>query len=149
MRSIYKYDIVEARDGIIEGPITKLLHVDAQDNSIKVWAEIDTNAPVRKFQILPLGTGWNLDTGRADKQCVLDTHTYMGTVMLANGNLIFHVYGAEILPAPTKKSESLKETKEKEKNEKNEKVAINSTKEATFSGTNTMINYDILRKFLQ
>lgn len=148
MRSIYKYDIVEARDGIIEGPITKLLHVDAQDNSIKVWAEVDTNAPVRKFQILPLGTGWNLDTGRADKQCVLDTHTYMGTVMLANGNLIFHVYGAEILPASAKKSEPSKETKEK--NEKNEKkVAINSTKEATFSGANTMINYDILRKFLQ
>ena len=143
MRSIYKYDIVEAKDGIIEGPITKLLHVGVQHNSIKVWAEVDTNAPTRKFQILPLGTGWNLDTGRADKQCVLDTHTYMGTVMLANGNLVFHVYGAEILPAPApvKKPELPKE------NEK--KVAINNTKEATFSGTITMINPDVLRKFIQ
>ena len=103
MRSIYKYDIVEAKDGIIEGPITKLLHVEAQDNSIKVWAEVDTNAPARKFQILPLGTNWNLDSGRTDKQCILDTHTYMGTVMLANGNLEFHIYGAEILPTPVKK----------------------------------------------
>lgn len=142
MRSIYKYDIVEAKDGVIEGPITKLLHVGVQHNSIKVWAEVDTNAPVRKFQILPLGTGWNLDTGRADKQCVLDTHTYMGTVMLANGNLVFHVYGAEILPTPVKKPEP-----PKEKNEK--KVAINNTKEATFSGTITMINPDVLRKFIQ
>lgn len=142
MRSIYKYDIVEAKDGIIEGPIVRLLHVGVQHNSIKVWAEVDTNAPVRKFQILPLGTGWNLDTGRADKQCVLDTHTYMGTVMLANGNLVFHVYGAEILPAPVKKPEP-----PKEKNEK--KVAINSPKEATFSGTITMINPDVLRKFIQ
>ena len=143
MRSIYKYDIVEAKDGIIEGPIVRLLHVGVQHNSIKVWAEVDTNAPTRKFQILPLGTGWNLDTGRADKQCVLDTHTYMGTVMLANGNLVFHVYGAEILPAPApvKKPELPKE------NEK--KVAINNTKEATFSGTITMINPDVLRKFIQ
>lgn len=142
MRSIYKYDIVEAKDGIIEGPITKLLHVGVQHNSIKVWAEVDTNAPIRKFQILPLGTGWNLDTVRADKQCVLDTHTYMGTVMLANGNLVFHVYGAEILPTSVKKPEP-----PKEKNEK--KATINNTKEATFSGTITMINPDVLRKFIQ
>lgn len=144
MRSIYKYDIVEAKDGIIEGPITKLLHVGVQHNSIKVWAEIDTNAPIRKFQILPIGTGWNLDTGRADKQCVLDTHTYMGTVMLANGNLVFHVYGTEIVPAPVKKPEP-----PKEKVVKAEKVVDNSkSKEATFSGTITMINPDVLRQFL-
>lgn len=144
MRSIYKYDIVEAKDGIIEGPITKLLHVGVQHNSIKVWAEIDTNAPIRKFQILPLGTGWNLDTGRADKQCVLDTHTYMGTVMLANGNLVFHVYGTEIISAPVKKPEP-----PKEKVAKVEKVVDNSkSKEATFSGTITMINPDVLRQFL-
>lgn len=144
MRSIYKYDIVEAKDGIIEGPITKLLHVGVQHNSIKVWAEIDTNAPIRKFQILPIGTGWNLDTGRADKQCVLDTHTYMGTVMLANGNLVFHVYGTEIVPAPMSKPEP-----PKEKVAKVEKVVDNSkSKEATFSGTITMINPDVLRQFL-
>ena len=144
MRSIYKYDIVEAKDGIIEGPITKLLHVGVQHNSIKVWAEIDTNAPIRKFQILLIGTGWNLDTGRADKQCVLDTHTYMGTVMLANGNLVFHVYGTEIVPTPVKKPEP-----PKEKAAKVEKVVDNSkSKEATFSGTITMINPDVLRQFL-
>jgi hypothetical protein len=144
MRSIYKYDIVEAKDGIIEGPITKLLHVGAQHNSIKIWAEIDTNAPIRKFQILPLGTGWNLDTGRADKQCVLDTHTYMGTVMLANDNLVFHVYGTEIVPAPVKKPEP-----PKEKVAKVEKVTDNSkSKGATFSGTIAMINPDVLRQFL-
>lgn len=144
MRSIYKYDIVEARDGIIEGPITKLLHVGVQHNSIKVWAEIDTDAPIRKFQILPIGTGWNLDSTRADKQSILDTHTYMGTVMLANGNLVFHVYGTEIVPAPVKKPEP-----SKEKVVKVEKVVDNNkNKEATFSGTITMINPDVLKQFL-
>lgn len=144
MRSIYKYDIVEAMDGIVEGPITKLLHVGVQHNSIKVWAEIDTNAPIRKFQILPIGTGWNLDSTRADKQSILDTHTYMGTVMLANGNLVFHVYGTEIVPAPVKKPETPKEMVAKV-----EKVVNNSkSKEATFSGTITMINPDVLKQFL-
>jgi hypothetical protein len=144
MRSIYKYDIVEAKDGIIEGPITKLLHVGVQHNSIKVWAEIDTNAPIRKFQILPIGTGWNLDSARVDKQSILDTHTYMGTVMLANGNLVFHVYGTEIVPAPLKTPEP-----PKEKVAKVEKVIDNNkNKEATFSGTITMINPDVLRQFL-
>lgn len=144
MRSIYKYDIVEASDGIIEGPITKLLHVGVQHNSIKVWAEIDTDAPIRKFQILPIGTGWNLDSTRADKQSILDTHTYMGTVMLANGNLVFHVYGTEIVPAPVKKPEPPKENVVKV-----EKVVDNNkNKEATFSGTITMINPDVLKQFL-
>jgi hypothetical protein len=146
MRSIYKYDIVEAKDGIIEGPITKLLHVGAQHNSIKIWAEIDTNAPIRKFQILPIGTGWNLDTGRADKQCVLDTHTYMGTVMLANGNLVFHVYGTEIISASTKKPELPKENVVKAEKVINTNNSKN--KEATFSGTITMINPDVLKQFL-
>ena len=69
----------------------------------------------------------------------------MGTVMLANGNLVFHVYGAEILPASVKKPEPPKE--KIEKNEK--KVSFDNTKEATFSGTITMINPDVLRKFIQ
>lgn len=144
MRSIYKYDIMEAKDGIIEGPITKLLHVGAQHNGIKVWAEIDTDAPIRKFQILPIGTGWNLNSAGAGKQSILDTHTYMGTVMLANGNLVFHVYGTEIIPTPVKKPEP-----PKQKVAKAEKaVDNNKSKEATFSGTITMINPDVLKQFL-
>lgn len=143
MRSIYKYDIAEVNGGIIEGPITKLLHVGAQHNGIKVWAEIDTNAPIRKFQIICIGTGWNLDSTRVDEQSVLDTHTYIGTVMLANGNLVFHVYSAEIIPAPLKKSES-----PKKKTLKDEKAINNKNNEATFSGTITMINPDVLKQFL-
>ena len=143
MRSIYKYDILEANRGIIEGPITKILHVGEQHGSIKVWAEVDTTKPIRKFQIVPIGTGWSLDPVNGN-ECVLDSHTYLGTVMIAGGNLVFHVYGAEILPTPVKRPEP-----PKEKTEKNEKkVAINNTKEATFSGTITVINPDILKKFL-
>lgn len=143
MRSIYKYDIVAARDSIIEGPITKLLTAQDQHGTIVVWAEVDTNAPVRKFEVFPIGTGWPLDPP-LDRECVLDTHTYLSTVQFAGGNLIFHVYYKDVTPTPVKKPEP-----PKEKVEKVEKVADNSkNKEATFSGTITMINPDVLRQFL-
>ena len=141
MRSIYKYNITNTNQGYIEGPIVKLLTTQVQRGEIVLWAEVDTNLPNRKFQILTLGTGWPLDPP-ANKECVLDTHTYIGTVMLAYDNIVLHVYAAEILPAPVKKPEPPKEKKEK-------MVAINNAKETTFSGTITMINPDVLKKFIQ
>lgn len=101
MRSIYKYDIVNTSNGIIEGPITKLLTAQVQHGTIVVWAEVDTEAPNRKFEVFPLGTGWPLDPP-AGKECILDTHTYLSTVQMAGGSLIFHVYYKELTPKPVK-----------------------------------------------
>ena len=104
MRSIFKYDVVEAKNGIIEGPITKLLTAQVQHGSIKVWAEVDTEAENVKYQVIPIGTGWPLDAP-AGEQCVLDTHQYIGTVQLAGGGLVFHVYAKELTPIKVKKTE--------------------------------------------
>lgn len=143
MRSIYKYSVMSAEHGIIEGPITKLLTAQAQQGDIVVWAEVDTSKPNRKFQIVPVGTGWSLEAAN-NKESILDTHTYISTVQFANGNLVFHIYGAEIVSNPVKKTEP-----PKEKVKKVEKAVDNSkNKEATFSGTITMINPDVLRQFL-
>lgn len=141
MRSIYKYDIIAAENGIIEGPITKLLTAQVQHNSIVVWAEVDTAAPNRKFQIIPIGTGWPLDAPEG-KECVLDTHTYISTVQMAGGSLVFHVYGAEILPTPVKEKKPENETAQKAK------VKVNPNREASFTVTNCVINPEILQKFL-
>ena len=141
MRSIYKYDIVTAENGIIEGPITKLLTAQVQHNSIVVWAEVDTTAPNRKFQIIPIGTGWPLDAP-AGKECILDTHTYISTIQMAGGSLVFHVYGAEILPTP------VKEKKPETENVQKAKAKVNPNREASFTVTNCVINPEILRKFL-
>ena len=103
MRSIYKYDIVNTSNGIIEGPITKLLTAQVQHGTIVVWAEVDTEAPNRKFEVFPLGTGWPLDPP-AGKECILDTHTYLNTVQMAGGSFIFHVYYRELTPKPLKKT---------------------------------------------
>lgn len=141
MRSIYKYDIVSAPNGIIEGPITKILTAQVQHNSIVVWAEVDTTAPNRKFQILPIGTGWPLDAPNG-KSCVLDTHTYISTVQIAEGNLIFHVYGAEIVSKPAPEQENIKEKKAEAK------VKINKNREATITATG-MINPEVLKQFIR
>ena len=150
MRTIYKYDVVAARDSIIEGPITKLLTAQDQHGTIVVWAEVDTDAPARKFEVFPIGTGWPLDPP-LNRECVLDTHTYLNTVQFAGGNLIFHVYYKDVTPAPVKKPKPPVPVKESEplKEKVEKKMATNSAKEATFSGTITMINPDILRKLIQ
>lgn len=143
MRSIYKYDIVSTKNSIIEGPITKLLTAQAQHNSIVVWAEVDTTAPNRKFQIIPVGTGWPLDAP-AGKECVLDTYTYISTIQLAGGNLVFHVYGAEIISNPVKNKNPENENIQKEK----VKAKYNPNRESSFTVTNCVINPEILKKFL-
>ena len=141
MRSIYKYDIVTAENGIIEGPIIKLLTAQVQHNSIVVWAEVDTTAPNRKFQIIPIGTGWPLDAPEG-KECILDSHTYISTIQMAGGSLVFHVYGAEIIPTPVKnkKSENVQKAKAK--------AEFNPNRETSFTVTNCVINPEILQKFL-
>lgn len=138
MRSIYKYDI-STDNGIIKGPITKLLTAQVQNGAIVIWAEIDTNKPERKFQIVPIGTGWPLDPP-AGKDCVLDTHTYIGTVQLAGGSLVLHIYGAEIVSKTVKNKtpEGAKTTR----------VAAKNQNEATFTGT-AVINPEILSIFIR
>ena len=132
MKTIYKYNTTNANNGIIEGPIIKLLTAQAQHGAIMVWAEVDTNAPNRKFQVLHIGTGWPLDPP-VDEESILDTHTYLSTVQLAGGSLICHVYYAEIIPKVSKENPS------------------KSTKEADFKKYATksvMINPEILKAFL-
>ena len=131
MRTIYKYDIVAARDSIIEGPITKLLTAQAQHGTIVLWAEVDTSAPVRKFEVFPIGTGWPVDPP-LDRECVFDTHTYLNTVQFAGGNLIFHVYYKDITPSPTKKTDDTKKSKSKNKN----------------TTSNSKINQEVLEQFI-
>lgn len=128
MRSIYKYNITTAENGIIEGPITKLLTAQIQHGTIVVWAEVDTSKPNRKFQVIPLGTGWNLDPP-SEAGCILDTHQYIGTVQVASGALVFHVYAAEILPVPSEKSD-LEKSKDRQP-------------------AKSRINHDVLTHFIQ
>lgn len=92
MRTIYKYDITDLSNGIITAPIKKVLSVGEQRGRICVWAEVETNDTPAKWQFIPIPTGVSLDPP-ANRKCLLDTHQFYGTVQLAGGALIFHVYG--------------------------------------------------------
>lgn len=139
MKSIFKYDIME-NNGIIEGPIIKILHVGVQRDKIKVWAEVDTDAPQRKFSVLPIGTGWDLSASTTAPS-ILDSHKYLGTIMFADDcdYLVFHVYYAEIKP----KSSETKKTSNKTIN------ITTAKKTAQFTTTNAKINPQILKTFIQ
>lgn len=142
MRSIYKYDVIklsERNEGgtVIEGPITKILTVQVQHDSIMIWAEIDTEMPNRKFEVAAIGTGWPLDA----KNCVLDTHDYLGTLQFMDGHLVLHIYIKEVTP-----NVKIKETETSKTNKGELKVRF-EPKEVTFTGK-AKINLDVLSKLI-
>ena len=136
MKSIYKYVVDTAKNGIIKGPITKVLTAQVQHGMLVVWAEVDTDKEDRKFQIVPIGTGWNLDAP-SDKTCVLDSHTYLSTVQYAGGSMVFHIYVAELLPAPVKNRENA-----------SKKTTTEKAKKESYTVT-TVINPEILAHFIR
>lgn len=143
MRSIYKYDVIKLAEknqsDIIEGHITKILCAQVQHNSIMVWAEVDTDAPIRQFDIAAIGTGWVLDAP-AGQECVLDSHEYFDTLQFMDGHLVLHIYIKEVTPnIKTKEIETIKTNK-------GELVKFKPM-EVTFTGK-AIINQDILSKLI-
>ena len=132
MRSIYKYPI--DGQGYVRGPITRILTVGEQFGKIVLWAEVDTEAPEKLLHFAPIGTGWSLDPKPGEK-CVLDEYAYINTVVMLGGNLVFHVYGAEVV--------SKKEEKPKE-----EPKVVRNNSEANFTAKNAKINLDVLNQLI-
>ena len=144
MRSIYKYDIIEDTDnnGYVCGPITKILTAQVQHGTIKIWAEVDTDAPMKKYHIVPIGTGWPI-MNSPDGTNILDTYRYISTVQLSNGALIFHVYAREIVETTTKNKPS------PEKKEDKKVVDAEKSNSATFTITKCTINPEVLAHFIR
>lgn len=145
MRSIYKYDVIKLaeknHDNVIEGHITKILCAQVQHNSIMVWAEVDTDAPIRRFDVAAIGTGWALDAP-AGQECVLDSHKYFDTLQFMDGHLVLHIYIKEVTP-----NEGVKETKTSKFNKGEPEVEF-KPKKTTFSAEKAIINQDILAKLI-
>jgi hypothetical protein len=144
MRSIYKYKVNSNNGAIIEGPITKLLTAQVQYNDIVIWAEVDTDKPNVKYEIVSVGTGWPLDPPNG-KECMLDTFTYLNTIQFVGGALVLHVYYKEIIPAPIKNRESV--NKKANAGAEMNKNADKAKKES-YTVT-TVINPEVLAYFIQ
>lgn len=63
----------------------RFLHCAAQGNSIALWYEVDTTAPVSTHQFHYFGTG----LGPIPEDLV-----YLGTALFADGSFVLHVYEA-------------------------------------------------------
>lgn len=92
MRTIYKYTISPERDQLeINAPVIRFLSAQAQRGEIRIWAEVDTDMPDRYFGFIPIGTGWNLSEFQH-----FDKATYLDTVQVYGGDLVWHLYYLEL-----------------------------------------------------
>ena len=83
MRVIHKFTLTtdESPEILMTGRILKILHVGYQDESLCVWAEVDTGyGQSSAFYVLPTG-----------KQ-VPDNLIHCGTVFSISGIFVWHVY---------------------------------------------------------
>jgi hypothetical protein len=86
MKTIWKYILEPDKLSITMPKNAKILTVREQHGSICMWAEVDSEneTETRVFSIY--GTGHRMPRGMG-----LQEH-YIGTAMLSDGNLVFHVY---------------------------------------------------------
>ena len=64
MITIYKYPIIPGYGGFVDvqGTVIQWLKIDEQGDTYQVWAvvNIEDDAPIKKYVILAVGTGWEL-----------------------------------------------------------------------------------------
>jgi hypothetical protein len=83
-RTIWKFTLAPGNAAGVSMPIgANILHVHEQHGDICLWAEVDSKAPYELRRIAIYGTGHEMPA---------DPGAYIGSVHLANGRLVFHVY---------------------------------------------------------
>ena len=83
MKTVYKYDVAMNDTSAIQMPAgAELLHVDVQHGSPKLWALVDTEAPLELREFHMAGTGWPAD----------GFGKHVGTFTLQGGALVFHLF---------------------------------------------------------
>lgn len=83
MKSIHKVTLLIADEQRVKLPtIARAVAVQVQRGYISMWAEVETSAPLRTYQVLTRGTGHPVPSGYA----------YLGTYQIDDGALVFHVY---------------------------------------------------------
>jgi len=85
MKTIFKYAL--PMDGWVEMhrgayPLT----VQMQGDAPYIWAFVESEHPLEKRQFLIFGTGHPMPT---------DPGTYLGTIQMMHGQLVFHVFKGE------------------------------------------------------
>ena len=86
MKTVYKYSLRVTDSQVITLPKgSKILSVGEQHGNIRLWALVDTTEPeAEQHTIIVHGTGHNAND--------VEGATFIGTVFLADGSLVFHVF---------------------------------------------------------
>jgi 3-oxoacyl-(acyl-carrier-protein) synthase len=86
MKSIYKYELDITDSQILDLPVgSKLLSVANQNNKIVLYALVNVDVTFKKSHtIITHGTGHQAND--------VDDATFLGTVLLHSGQLVFHVF---------------------------------------------------------
>ena len=83
--TIWKYQLAMIDDQKIEMPRkARILSVQVQDDVPCLWALVDDDAPTEQRAVRIAGTGHRVSGWSAEN--------FVGTVQLAGGTLVFHVF---------------------------------------------------------
>jgi hypothetical protein len=88
MRTIYKYPIAVVDQQTLRLPAeAEILCVQMQGEQPCIWALVTPNATTKDRDIRVYGTGHRMPDETA-------SHRYIGTIQMAAGSLVFHVFEA-------------------------------------------------------
>lgn len=83
-RTIHKFELTAESEFTVEMPRgAKVLSVGVQREVVCLWVLVDTDNPKDERTFLIWGTGHSIDS---------DTGTYIGTVILQDGAIVWHVF---------------------------------------------------------
>jgi hypothetical protein len=89
MKTIFKFSL-HIREQVLHMPVGyKILSVAYQRDELQMWAELDSSDLARPIPVIVsiYGTGWALPE---------DPGTYIGTVLTATGDFVWHIYAREM-----------------------------------------------------
>jgi hypothetical protein len=84
MQRILKYELDVVESQVIDIQSDKILSIIEQNGNIVVYAVVDDTLPMIGYRFFIIGTG--------SKREHLERYFFLGTVKLAQGQLVFHVY---------------------------------------------------------
>lgn len=89
MMRIFKYSLTHAAEiNIVHGPIVRPLTIDIQRGVPCLWAVVDTSLPDREYEVVCVGTGWEMPE--------ISLGSYLNTTITADGHLVLHWFCREV-----------------------------------------------------
>lgn len=91
-KAVWKFDLEVTDIQTISIPSEfKILSIQVQDNTPRIWALVDPSKPAQRVQLLTFGTGHPIEGSNLTK---VTRGEFIGTYQMNGGTLVFHVFRA-------------------------------------------------------